>query len=166
MLAANSAAHELISSHPAGDLYFEKGSGHHSLNAIKDYQPKDIIINFGASAIQKTPNRYTVQNSEEEHIILDPKYLQYMNHSCDPNCHIDLEKFNVIAIKPIEKGEPLNFFYPSTEWKMSEPFKCLCGSYNCLGEIKGAYAIPLNILNTYKLSPYIESGIRESNQNK
>jgi hypothetical protein len=166
MLAANTAAHELISSHPAGDLYFSKESGHHYLNSVKDYQPGDIIEEFSSAYIENLPNRFTVQKNEHEHIVLHPKYLQYLNHSCDPNCFIDVNNFQIIAIKPIEKGVSLNFFYPSTEWKMSEPFKCLCGSYNCLGEIKGAYAIPLNILNTYKLSPFIESRIRESNQNK
>jgi hypothetical protein len=164
MLAANTAAHELISSHPAGDLYFEKGSGHYSLNAIKDYQPKDIIINFGASAIQKTPNRYTVQKNEHEHIVLHPKYLQYLNHSCDPNCFIDVDNLQIVAIKQIEKGASLNFFYPSTEWKMSEPFKCLCRSYNCLGEIKGAYCIPISILKNYRLSSFIENSIKTNNQ--
>lgn len=166
MLAANSAAHELISSHPAGNLYFEKGSGHHSLNAIKDYQPNDIITNFDSSTIQTTPDRYTVQKSEREHIILSPKYLQYMNHSCDPNCFIDVNNFQIIAIKSIEKGASLNFFYPSTEWEMSEPFKCLCGSSNCLGEIKGAYCIPLDILKNYRLSSFIETSMRTNKQNQ
>jgi hypothetical protein len=166
MLAANTAAHEFISSHPAGDLYLSKESGHHHLTSVKNYEPADIITNFSSSGIQSTPNRYTVQKSENEHIILDPTYLQYMNHSCEPNCHLDLETLNVIAVKPIMKGEPLNFFYPSTEWKMSEPFKCLCGTRNCLSEIKGAYCIPLNILKNYRLSPFIASVIKTNNQNQ
>lgn len=40
----------------------------------------------------------------------------------------------------IEPGEPLTFFYPSTEWKFDRPFDCLCGAPKdvCLGKVQGA----------------------------
>lgn len=30
------------------------------------------------------------------------------------------------------------FFYPSTEWDMAQPFDCLCGTETCRGRISGA----------------------------
>jgi hypothetical protein len=34
--------------------------------------------------------------------------------------------------------QPLTFFYPSTEWLLSQPFRCNCGTPSCLGTITGA----------------------------
>ena len=91
-----------------------------------------------------------------QHIMLDPEFLQYINHSCDPNVFFDTENKKVIALKNIEKGEELTFFYPSTEWSMDQEFDCLCSSKNCLDKIQGAAHLPLDVLSQYKLSEYIQ----------
>jgi hypothetical protein len=163
MFAANASAQTYVSSHAAGDIYFSHETGHHSIVANKNYEADTIITFFGASEILRKPNRYTVQKSANEHIVLDPLYLQYLNHSCDPNCFLDLQQGKLIAIKPIMQGEPLTFFYPSTEWEMEEPFQCLCGSVKCLGMIQGASRININTLKSYRLSPFIESMLSSIN---
>jgi hypothetical protein len=160
MFVAKTTAEEFISAYPAGNLYLSKETGHHYLVANKDYSPSDIITRFYTSNITNRPDRYTVQKNANEHIILEPIYLQYLNHSCDPNCFLDTEKLELIAIKSIKEGETLDFFYPSTEWDMSESFQCLCQSSECLGAIKGAKYISPSILNNYALSPFINSKIR------
>jgi hypothetical protein len=43
----------------------------------------------------------------------------------------------------------MTFAYFSTEWFMDQPFKCLCDSSKCLGEITGAQNIPKATLDTY-----------------
>lgn len=45
----------------------------------------------------------------------------------------------------------MTFAYFSTEWFMDQPFKCLCGTTRCLGEITGAQNISNEVLNTLVL---------------
>lgn len=54
-----------------------------------------------------------------------------VNHSCDPNVAFDLSssdpnEWHVRALRRIEPGETVTFFYPSTEWDMDQPFTCEC----------------------------------------
>ncbi|MCB1177070.1 MAG: SET domain-containing protein-lysine N-methyltransferase [Leptospiraceae bacterium] len=130
---------------------------HKSLFTSSSFEPGEIISEFGYKEIFKTPNYLTVQLDKDKHILLDPEYLQYINHSCEPNVHFNTTKMVVEAIKYIPEGEQLTFFYPSTEWTMDRSFECLCGSEHCLKLIEGASKIPLNILNNYHLSAYIKS---------
>lgn len=46
-------------------------------------------------------------------------------------------------------SQVMTFAYFSTEWFMDQPFKCLCDSSKCLGEITGAQNIPKATLDTY-----------------
>jgi hypothetical protein len=59
------------------------------------------------------------------------------------------------AIRDIEPGEELTFFYPSTEWDMITPFQCLCGSSQCLKRIGGARYLSLNVLSRYFINQHI-----------
>ena len=59
---------------------------------------------------------------------------RYINHSCDPNCEVFIEKGRIIiyAWKDIEKGDELTFDYG--EEYMDEFFKkhgCQCGTAIC-----------------------------------
>ncbi|CEP13985.1 hypothetical protein [Parasitella parasitica] len=69
-----------------------------------------------------TPNvkRYsTVQISKTKHIELNSD-LVFMNHSCHPSTHMDVDRMVVSATKDIAAGDELTFFYPSTEWDMGK----------------------------------------------
>jgi hypothetical protein len=46
--------------------------------------------------------------------MLNPEWLQYINHSCDPNVAFDTAAFKLIALKDVKPGDELCFFYPST----------------------------------------------------
>jgi len=63
---------------------------------------------------------------------------RYINHSCDPNCEVDIVKNEIwiSSIKNIKKGEELSYDY-GYEFD-SEDYKdhsCKCGSDNCIGYI-------------------------------
>lgn len=90
------------------------------LVADKDY-PKGSEI---ATLEGLTPGekRYTtVQISKTHHIELNSD-LVFMNHSCDPSAHMNVDSSNVTALKDIKQGDELTFFYPSTEWDMGKFF--------------------------------------------
>lgn len=138
-----------------GEIRECQTTGIKSLHATGEFSPGEVISKFGPLEVRNSPNYLTVQIGEGEHIMLDPEYLQYINHSCDPNVVFDTKNQVVMAIRKIERGEEFTFFYPSTEWSMDRGFNCLCESEDCLGYIQGAAHLPLNVLTKYQLSQYI-----------
>ncbi|KAJ7281935.1 hypothetical protein C8J57DRAFT_1298947 [Mycena rebaudengoi] len=78
----------------------------------------------------------------DDNIELNSDFL-YVNHSCEPNIAFDLSsgdpmEWHIRALKDINAGDPLTFFYPSTEWEMAQAFDCQCGAKGCMGRIQGA----------------------------
>ena len=105
----------------------------------------------------REPAVHSVQLNESAHILLEPQFLEYTNHSCSPNVVFDLDAMVVRAIEPIQPGEEIVYFYPSTELSMAQPFTCDCGSDNCLGVIRGADYLPTEVLDRYHLTTHIRS---------
>ncbi len=130
-------------------------SGNKSLHARTRFVEGQILSKLSAKKVLDRPNYLTLQINQFQHIMLDPEWLQYVNHSCDPNIFFDTQKQEVMVLKPIGIGEEITFFYPSTEWSMAQSFDCLCNSENCLGKIQGAKFLSLDILTNYKVSDYI-----------
>ena len=118
--------------------------------------PGDIIAKLGSRAVLEQPNYLTVQLGDQEHILLYPEFLQYINHSCEPNVFLDTTKMLVSCLRKIDVGEAMTFFYPSTEWSMAQEFDCLCGTEKCIGKIHGAAYLSLNLLHNYRLTEYIK----------
>ncbi|MCB1095564.1 MAG: SET domain-containing protein-lysine N-methyltransferase [Verrucomicrobiae bacterium] len=76
---------------------------------------------------------------DEEHQIDGNKEYntaRYINHSCDPNCWVDVidGRIWVIALRDIAQGEELTFDYgfDVEHWK---EHPCRCGSVSCVGYI-------------------------------
>lgn len=131
-------------------------TGEKSLHATIPFVPGDILSTFAAQTILTAPHYLSFQISEQEHMLIDPEYLQYINHSCQPNVVFDISNKTVVCVQPIAVGEEITFFYPSTEWQMVQPFECFCQSPNCLGWIRGAAHLHPQILQAYKLSPFVQ----------
>jgi len=57
----------------------------------------------------------------------------------------------------IKPGDPLTFFYPSTEWSMDRPFDCLCGAPEgvCLGKVGGANLLSQEQLQRWHFNDHI-----------
>jgi hypothetical protein len=131
-------------------------TGFKGLFSNRSFGAGETMETFKVKSLRNYPTYLTVQIDATTHFEFDPEFLQYMNHHCDPNVYLNLEELSIVAQKPIEAGDELTFFYPSTEWKMDRPFQCQCGSDNCFGTISGAHAISAEQLSNYKLSPYIQ----------
>lgn len=145
-------------------VYTNKITHQKGLIANTSFKKNDILCDFSCSQIVHKPNYLTVQIDEHKHITLQPEYLQYTNHSCNPNVFFDTKNFNLIALNDINVGDEISFFYPSTEWIMAQPFNCNCGNINCVGIIKGAAYLSKEILNNYQLTSFIQSMIDKSNE--
>jgi hypothetical protein len=127
-----------------------------SLHTTVSFNQGDIICSFKVKQILLVPNYLTLQSNEREHLMLNPHFLHYINHSCTPNVFFDTTKMVLTSLRKIEVGEEMNFFYPSTEWDMIQPFDCRCGSEECLGCIQGAAYLRGDILSKYQLSDYVQ----------
>ncbi|MET0385355.1 MAG: SET domain-containing protein [Polyangiales bacterium] len=110
-------------------------------------------LEFGPTRSQ--PWRHSIQIARDAHAEPLPSFLRYLNHSCEPNLFIDVPSQRVVTLRPITVGQELTFFYPSTEWRMQDPFPCKCGSTDCLREIRGASELPAGVLQRYRLSTVI-----------
>lgn len=130
-------------------------SGHHGLFSRKEFTNDQLISAFTAEQVFRKPSYQTIQISDRRHISLQPHFLQYVNHSCEPNCFFNTTDMEFIALHAVNSGDELTFFYPSTEWRMAQPFMCYCGKINCCGLIEGASQMPGNLLKQYKLTTYI-----------
>lgn len=80
-----------------------------------------------------------------------------VSHSCEPNCGVK-DKFKIIAMRNIKKGEELSFDYDMSEnsdWRM----KCECGNKNCRKVVGSYNKLPQKIREKYKgyISSYLIS---------
>lgn len=147
---------EVVSKHAFGDVLLNTSTNQKSLNATTAIKPGEIISKFHAGITQSYATYLTVQTGVDIHITLQPEFLQYINHSCDPNVFFDTASMELICLKPLQPGDELTFFYPSTEWEMSQPFVCNCQSSSCLQLINGAAHLDKSTLQKYRLTDFIK----------
>ncbi|KAF2680923.1 hypothetical protein K458DRAFT_421252 [Lentithecium fluviatile CBS 122367] len=106
----------------------------------------------------------SVQAGKNLHIELNCD-LVFINHSCRPTLVFDMARWEVRvnpALKEgLKAGDELTFFYPSTEWSMSQPFDCRCQEAECRGVISGAKDTSPEILKRYWLNVHIEELLKE-----
>ncbi|KAJ3158511.1 hypothetical protein HDU86_002736 [Geranomyces michiganensis] len=98
----------------------------------------------------------SVQIDTDRHIELHSE-LVFMNHSCDPSANIETESMHVVAARDLKEGDELTFFYPSSEWEMSQPFACWCGAEKCIKQVSGAKDVPADGLANKYLTPHIRA---------
>ena len=151
----------MIKRHRTSDQRFEirerSESGDKSLHARASFATGEILLGFSARATLAEPTVHTVQVSASEHILLEPEFLEYTNHSCCPNVIFDVERMVVMAIQLIQAGDEVVYFYPSTEISMSQPFPCHCDAEHCLGLIEGAEYLPAALLDRYHLADHVRN---------
>jgi hypothetical protein len=147
---------EVVSRHAFADVLLNTSTNQKSLNATIAIRPGEVISKFYAGITQSYATYLTVQTGVDTHITLQPEFLQYINHSCEPNVFFDTATLELICLKPLQSGDELTFFYPSTEWDMSQPFVCNCKSAGCLQLINGASHLDQSTLKKYRLTNFIK----------
>jgi len=109
--------------------------------SLRDIKKGEIIFKFiGKLKPQKEANKESLQIDENLFLESTEFFDDNLNHNCNPNCYIDFKNLNLIAKRDIKNGEELSFDYHTSEYDLIDqgyPFKCHCGSNNCIGKIKG-----------------------------
>jgi len=152
---------EVISHHQFADVWLDRSTNQKSLHATVAIKAGEIIKSFSAGSIQQHPTYLTVQTGVDKHITLHPEFLQYINHSCDPNVFFDTTSMQLVCIKDLQPEDELSFFYPSTEWDMAQPFVCNCGTNKCLQLINGASHLSIETLSKYHLTDFIRQQVKQ-----
>lgn len=155
-IAARAADYDIISHHQYAEVRRSLETGQNSLVTLKAFAPGEVFHKFTAGAILHDPTYLTVQTGTREHITLNPEFLQYINHSCKPNVFFDTTAMQIIVLRPLEPGDEITFFYPSTEWDMTQAFNCYCGEDCCIGEVKGAAWLTGKQVKQYRFTDYIK----------
>lgn len=114
-----------------------KGLG---LFASRDFSAGDLVMSSKPAVTTTTRDSHTVQIDWDRHILMDlPSVL--INHSCDANVGIynnsTNDAYDFWAIRPIAEGDELTWDYEASEWELSTPFDCGCGSANCRKRLRG-----------------------------
>lgn len=148
-------SNNILSSHGFCEIRLSENKRARALFATTNFKKGEVLTPFTAAAILNRPTYLTVQTGLSEHIHLQPEFLQYINHSCEPNVLFNTDTMQLEAVKDISEGVELTFFYPATEWDMAEQFDCLCQTKSCIHKIKGAKYLDKKILSNYKLTSFI-----------
>lgn len=120
-------------------------------------QPRGSLFAKIRAATEGSKRWSSVQVSKSHHIELNSA-LVYMNHSCQPSMviHTDTMEVRVSKHRDLQIGDELNFFYPSTEFRMDKPFQCCCDAGpDCLGLISGADNLNPTQLSRYEVNRHI-----------
>jgi hypothetical protein len=147
----------VVSGHNFANVMLNTSTQQKSLHATTSFKPGDVISTFYAGVTQTYATYLTVQTGTNTHITLQPEFLQYINHSCNPNVFFNTTTMELVCLRALQPGDELTFFYPSTEWDMSQPFVCNCKSENCLQLINGASHLDVSTLAKYQLTDFIKN---------
>ncbi|KAK7031390.1 hypothetical protein R3P38DRAFT_2923279 [Favolaschia claudopus] len=153
-------------SHPEFVVEFHEGDFRSFLRTRRAFAGGEILVHLTNAT--RSPQTYsTVQcgREPEDNVQFNSDFV-FVNHSCEPNVVFDLSspdarEWHIRALKDIEVGSSVTYFYPSTEWHMDQAFDCQCGTEGCLGKIQGARYLKREELMKYWVSPWISELIRE-----
>ena len=159
-------AYRTISYHVIAERRQKLSNDQNALFASQSFQSGEVIAEFSAGTIAAEPTYLTVQVGIGKHITLQPEFLQYINHSCDPNVFFNTTTMQLVALKEIQQQEEMTFFYPSTEWEMTQTFNCYCGCQYCIGEIRGAAFLSKEAQDKYRFTDFIQQQLAKRSARK
>eukprot|EP00284_Hemiselmis_tepida_P006482 CAMPEP_0174925826 /NCGR_PEP_ID=MMETSP1355-20121228/8168_1 /TAXON_ID=464990 /ORGANISM="Hemiselmis tepida, Strain CCMP443" /LENGTH=153 /DNA_ID=CAMNT_0016171785 /DNA_START=238 /DNA_END=699 /DNA_ORIENTATION=- len=118
-------------------MHLKADKGGQSLVASVPISKGEVAISERGE-ILKHPTMHSIQVNDTEHMNCSGQII-YACHNCDANARMvpTLEGCSLVALRDIEAGELVSFDYDTTEWDMSDPFDCLCGSPKCKGRVAG-----------------------------
>ena len=138
------------------EVIYGKGDFTSKLVSLVDLPPHQLLTKIEGSTSTAQRAYSSVQTGENSDIELNSD-LVFANHSCQPSVVFDMAKFEIRAgEKGLRKGQDVTFFYPSTEWDMQQPFRCNCGSGQCLESIRGAKFLDEKAMEPYWLNEHIK----------
>jgi len=119
-----------------------KGEG---IFATKSFTVSDIVMVGIIKEVLNGNHSHASQISENKFVLHDG-LITKINHSCEPNCGIEVNEsgaHDFVAIKDISVNEEITFDYAMRNYIIDYfPKKCMCGSKRCRGRITGWENLP------------------------
>ena len=106
-----------------------------------------------------------LQIDEDAFLGLSGGLDDFVNHSCEPNCRMEIDGSDVFlwTVRRIGANEELTFDYATTQSQFPFRFYCNCRTQSCRGEIGNYDEIPINTQQRYlskqMFAPYIVASI-------
>ena len=134
---------------------------YNALVAAVDIFPGEDILSVKEGKRYPQPNKYTLQIAEKDHVEVINE-LRYTNHECvTANAFFDFNQnpWVLKSRKFIKRGEPITYDYVTTEYKVTESFKCKCNSDQCRNFVGGFFYLndkeKEELINNDKVLPTI-----------
>lgn len=118
--------------------------GRHAVRTTERIGCGEIILQV-VGHLTELPDRYSIQvgpgrhlrgpSELPPHLSVERYGWRFLNHSCEPNAA--LHRLELRALQDLPPGAEVTFDYNTTEWELSHPFSCRCGTPSCVGEVQG-----------------------------
>ncbi|BCO07993.1 SET domain-containing protein-lysine N-methyltransferase [Desulfolithobacter dissulfuricans] len=134
-----------------------KGEG---IFATKLFKIGDIVM-VGVIKESLNGNHSHASQIGVNEYVLHAGLIIKVNHSCDPNCGISVNKtgaHDFVTMKDIIVNEEITFDYAMRNYIVDYfPKKCMCGSKRCRGRITGWKDLPDKKKKEYEgfVAPYL-----------
>ncbi len=115
----------------------ERPRGGRGLVARVPIARDEILIDFSDAPILEHATRNSLQIEEHRHIEGFASTNAFLNHSCDPSAFYDYTGVYLRALREIAPGEEVTVDYNAGDDDLFEKFPCVCGSSQCVGEVRG-----------------------------
>lgn len=102
---------------------------------------KDEVIHHFTGVITPELKQHTLQVSPGLHIA-ETQIIGFLSHSCEPDCRLDMDRSEVVALRNIRAGDLLTIDYAETEDVLFRQFACHCGAAACRHWITGRLEEP------------------------
>ena len=106
-----------------------------AVRSYRAFRPGDLITNLSGETRTRC-DQHTLHLPSGKHLF-DSRFAGYLEHSCQPNTWVDMERLQVYAIRPIQRGDWLSMDYATTEPVLFKQFACACSAPNCRRWITG-----------------------------
>lgn len=94
------------------------------------------VIHRFSGVIGPELRQHSLQVAADRHIS-ETRFIGYLSHSCDPNCRLDMERFELVALKDVPGDDLLTIDYAVTEDMLYRQFDCHCEAAACRRWITG-----------------------------
>jgi hypothetical protein len=122
--------------------------------ATRSFRPGQPILEFSGPVLNHDEvhalggdRAYALQVGADEYLDTMPPG-RYVKHSCDPNAGIVNDRM-LIALRPIEAGEEIQFDYSTTMSRDHWTMECRCGQPTCRRVILDFHHLPPITQNRY-----------------
>jgi hypothetical protein len=102
---------------------------------------KAEVIHHFTGVVTPELKQHTLQVSPGLHIS-ETKIIGFLSHSCEPDCRLDMDRSELVALRDIRAGDLLTIDYAETEDVLYRQFACHCGAAGCRRWITGRHETP------------------------